>query len=436
MGAFDGNGNYYEFLLDYQFYYNSDGSHNFSIGTQKEPNPGEPAEVVSVAVHPHGSTKATDWITTRNGAPDFVATYDSIGNEPDKQWITIDTNPKSPHYNRIYVMWVDFHFIPPAPFVSFADANLDGTHTNWSKPIPLPEGPHHPNGDTYLLPHVTPDGNVYTSLTNETVASGFTSNTVVLDRSSDGGNTWSTISTVISNVTGPAFCCNNNTTLRDGIFDTFTTSPVNVGSVDHPLYPLYVAWEDFSTGHTNVILTASSDGGFTWSAPIQVNDNADSNVDEFQPNLATTASGKVSVAFYDRRLACPAAGTKDATQAGLALDTVNTNYAGSLPPYGASNYCINSSIQFYGPTLTPIGNNIRISANTWDPQLNAAHYSRASADRTFIGDYFGNVSDDGLGVEVTTSVSTYNDRTNPDCTAQNQSACFRQQQIVALIPIP
>ncbi len=185
-----------------------------------------------------------------------------------------------------------------------------------------------------------------------------------------------------------------------------------------------------------MILTASSDGGFTWSAPIQVNDNADSNVDEFQPNLATTASGKVSVAFYDRRLACPAAGTKDATQAGLALDTVNTNFAGSLPPYGASNYCINSSIQFYGPTLTPIGNNIRISANTWDPQLNAAHYSRASADRTFIGDYFGNVSDDGLGVEVTTSVSTYNDRTNPDCTAQNQSACFRQKQIVALIPIP
>ena len=159
-------------------------------------------------------------------------------------------------------------------------------------------------------------------------------------------------------------------------------------------------------------------------------------MDEFQPNLATTANGKVSVAFYDRRLTCPAARTKDAEQAGLALDTVNTNYSGLLPPYGAANYCINSSIQFYSPTLTPIGHNIRISANTWDPQLNAAHYSRASADRTFIGDYFGNTSDDGLGMEVTTSVSTYNDGTNPDCTPQNQSACFRQQQIVALIPIP
>ena len=423
VGAFDGNGNYYEFLLNYQFYYNSDGSHNFDIGQPQEPNPGEPAEVVAVAVHPHGSMNPNQWITTHNGAPDFVATYDSIGNEPDKQWITIDDNPNSPHYNRIYVMWVDFHFIPPAPFVSYADANPDGTHTNWSKPIPLPEGPQHPNGDTYLLPHVTPDGNVYTTLTNETVASNYTSNTVVLDRSTDGGNNWSTLSTVISNVTGPAFCCNNNTTFRDGIFNTFTTSPVKVNGS----YPLYVAWEDHSTGFTNVILSASYDGGFNWSPPIQVNDNTSANVDEFQPNLAATANGIVSVAFYDRRLPCPAAGTNEAVKAGLALDTVNDNYSGSLPPYSATNYCINSSIQFYTPALAPIGHNIRISANTWDPQLNSAHYVRASVDETFIGDYFGNTSDDGLGVEVTTSASTFNDGTNPD---------FRQQQIVALIPIP
>jgi hypothetical protein len=425
VGAFDGFGNYYEFLLNYQFFYNSDGSHNFNIGTPQEPNPGEPAEVVAVAVHPHGSMRATDWISTHSGGPDFVATYDSIGNEPDKQWIAIDDNPASPHYNRIYVMWVDFHFIPPAPFVSFADANADGTHTDWAKPIPLPMGPHHPNGDTYLLPHVTPDGNVYTTLTNQTVASGFTSNSVVLDRSTDGGATWSTISNVITNVTGPVFCCDNNTTFRDGIFDTFTTSSKLVNG--H--YPLYVAWEDDSTGHINTILTASYDGGFTWSAPIQVNDNANPNIDEFQPNLTAAANGTVSVAFYDRRLTCPAAGTMDANNAGLALDTVNANYAGSLPPYGAANYCVNASLQFYSPTLAPIGHNIRISGHTWDPQLNAAHYASALVDKTFIGDYFGNTTGQaptGL-VDYTTSVSTYNDGTNPD---------FRQQQIVATVAVP
>jgi hypothetical protein len=233
-------------------------------------------------------------------------------------------------------MWVDFHFIPPAPFVSYADAKADGTHTDWVKPIALPMGPHHPNGDTYLLPHVTPDGNVYTTLTNETLVSGFTDNDIVLDRSTDGGATWSTISDVITNVTGPVFCCDNNTTFRDGIFNTFTTSPFKLAN-GH--YPLYVSWEDDSTGHINVILSASVDGGLTWSSPIQVNDNAANaaaNIDEFQPNLTAAANGTVSVAFYDRRLACPAAGTAAAMNAGLALDTVNANFSGNLPPYGAS----------------------------------------------------------------------------------------------------
>jgi len=188
-----------------------------------------------------------------------------------------------------------------------------------------------------------------------------------------------------------------------------------------------VAWEDDSTGFINVILSASFDGGFTWSAPIQVNDNTNPMIDEFQPNLAASANGVVSVAFYDRRLLCPAAGTADAANAGLALDTVNANFSGSLPPYGASNYCINSSIQFYSSSLQPHGHNIRISANTWDPQLNAAHYSRASRDKTFIGDYFGNTFDDGMGVDVTTSVSTFNDGMNLN---------FRQQQIVATVRIP
>lgn len=132
VGAFDGFGNYYELNLAYQFFYDKDGTHDFKIGTPLEPNPAEPAEVISVAVRPHGATSATNWISTDADHPDFDATYDSIGNEPDKQWITIDTNPTSPHFNRIYAMWVDFHTLTPVPVVSFADARADGMHTNWS----------------------------------------------------------------------------------------------------------------------------------------------------------------------------------------------------------------------------------------------------------------------------------------------------------------
>ena len=58
VGAFDGYGNYYELILAYQFFYNKDGSHNFTVGNSQEPNPAVPAEVISAAVHPRGATTA------------------------------------------------------------------------------------------------------------------------------------------------------------------------------------------------------------------------------------------------------------------------------------------------------------------------------------------------------------------------------------------
>jgi hypothetical protein len=426
VGAFDTFGNYYEFILPYQFFYNADGTHDFKVGTPLEPNPAEPAEAVAMAVRPHGATTATDWITTRGGQPDFVATYDSVGNEPDKQWLTIDDNSASPFRDRVYAMWVDFHTLTPVPFVSFADARADGTHTDWSAPQRLPEPPHVPQGATYLLPHVAPDGTVYTTITNFNPKQGFCCVSAFVDKSTDGGKTWSVAGTAFSNVTPPPSIY-PNTTFRDGIENTFAvgTQP-GAGGV----FPLYVAYEDFSAGVGNVMLTASYDGGATWTSPIQVNDNA-SPADEFQPNLTVAPDGTVSVNFYDRRLACPAAGTRQAAAAGLALDQVNPNYTGSLPPFGASNYCVNASIQFYKPDLSPVGHNIRLSQNTYDPQLNSPHVDCATCETTFIGDYFGNTTGPapaGAGtLDYSTFASTYDEGSNPG---------HYQQQIVAIMEVP
>jgi hypothetical protein len=419
IGAFDGFGNYYSFLLPYQFFYNADGSHNYKTNPNLEPNPALPAEAVSVAVRPHGSTKAGQWLTTRDGHPDYVATYDSLGNEPDKQWMAIDTNPSSPHYNRVYLMWVDFHTPTPVPYVSYADAHADGTHTAWSVPKRLPTGSMQPGGDTYLLPHIAPDGTVYTTLTAAPINGGHTTDTIGVDVSTDGGASFSGPSIVASGITPPGLTY-ANTTFRDGIENTFAVGTVKVGG--H--YPLYASWEDYSSGVDDVVLSTSTDEGKTWSTPIKVNDNT-GQVDEFQPNLATAPDGAVSVAFYDRRLPCAAAGSAEAAAAGLSLDTANPNYSGALPPYGATNYCVSASIQFYSPTLQPKGHNIRISEHTWDPQLNSPHSGSATANTTFIGDYFGNTT--AGSEQVTTSVSTYDDGANP---------YHYQQQIVARIPLP
>jgi hypothetical protein len=411
VGAFDSWGNYYEFVLGYQFFYNSDGSHNFSVGAALEPNPTLPAEVVSVAVRKHGATGASQWLTTVAGKPDHIATYDSVGNEPDKQWITIDTNPQSPHFNRIYAMWVDFHYVTPVPYVSYADARQDGTHTAWSTPQALPVPPHTPTGATYLLPHVDPSGAVYTTLTGFNPSMGYCCTSVFVDRSADGGATWSTVGTAVSNATPPPLQY-PNTTFRDGIENSFAVG----NHLDaQGAYPLYVAYEDYSAGVDNVMMTASFDGGATWSSPFQANDNV-SAVDEFQPNLSVAASGTVSVAFYDRRLACPKAGTTEGAGAGIALDPAAS---------GASNYCIDSSVQFYDASLHPLGHNVRLTRHSWDPQLSAPHTSSPSGSSTFIGDYFGN--DLSGPSDVFTFLSTYDDGTN---------AGNHQQQVVATVATP
>jgi hypothetical protein len=426
VGAFDGYGNYYELNLPYQFFYNKDGSHNFSVGKALEPNPTLPAEVISVSVRPHGASAATDWITTHNGHPDYVATYDSVGREPDKQWIAIDTNvtlpngKPNPNYNTIYAMWALFRGIGSAiPYVSTAKALPDGTHTDWSTPQVLPTI-NSSAGDTYLLPHVDPSGVVWTTVTNYPGAHGFCCVNISVIYSADGGKTWAGPLDVVRGVQPPPLYY-ANTTFRDGIEDTFAVGN-HLSAQGH--YPLYVSWEDYSAGVDNVILSASYDGGHTWSAPIQVNDNA-SAVDEFQPNLTVAADGTVSNAFYDRRLPCPAAGSAEAVGAGLALDQVNPAYSGSLPPYSAANYCVNVSVQFYTPTLVPVGHNIRLTEHTWDPQLSAPHTACATCSGTFIGDYFGNAT--STTTNIATFVSTYDDGSNPT---------HHQQQVIAKLTIP
>jgi hypothetical protein len=349
-----------------------------------------------------------------------VAPYDSKGLEPDKQWIAIDTNPSSPFYNRVYALWAVFSGCCTArTFVSYAQAHADGTHSDWSAPLRLPDGSNNPQGVTYVLPHVDPDGVVYTPLTNTAPEKGYCCDKITMVKSLDGGVTWNVASVVADNIAAPP-ARYPNTTFRDGIETTFTVGQQKVSG--H--YPLYVAYEDYGTGFGNVMLTASYDGGVSWSTPVVVNDNA-RPADEFQPQLAAAANGTISVNFYDRRLACPAQGSAEAAAAGLALDQVNPRYAGSLPPYGASNYCVDASIQFFRVNLQRVGRNIRISEHSFDPQLNAPHTACAACVGTFIGDYFGN--DFNSSTSISTFVSTYDDGSN---------AGHYQQQVVARLAIP
>jgi hypothetical protein len=423
VGAFDPWGNFYVVELAYMFDYTAVGTHNF---LSPRPNPGLSRMVLGIAVRPRGAGTAGTWLSTHDGHTDFVSTTPFSGLPTfDKQWIAIDANRASKHFGRIYVSWAiggaseegsgvgDSYRATAAQttslaiYESYADAHPDGTHTNWSTPQ-LVFRPRPGFGDNGSLPRVAPDGTVWME-TSSFRGGGEGEFTPSLTSSRNGGVNW-TPRRIIARHLPSSY---DNTTFRSAFGEAFGIGPRKL----HGRYPLYLVYENGPSGPVRLYLTASFDGGKHWRPPIVVNDNR-SDAEALQPGLAVAPDGTVVVAFYDRRLPCPARGSAEATGGGLGFDLVEA--------FGAPNYCINTAVQLYRPNLKPIGHNIRMSPHTWDPQLNAARYVCICAPASFIGDYFG--VDARGGYAYTSSVSTYNE--------DGRNPLFDQQQDVARLQIP
>jgi len=115
-------------------------------------------------------------------------------------------------------------------------------------------------------------------------------------RSTDHGVTWTPKPVTIANVE-EVFPHR----IPDGTF------PVRAGGDDIAVDPasgaLYAVWTDgrFNDGdHNDIVLSKSTDGGLTWSAPQKVSGNP-SGVDAHTPSVHVAANGQVAVAYYDYR---------------------------------------------------------------------------------------------------------------------------------------
>jgi len=118
-----------------------------------------------------------------------------------------------------------------------------------------------------------------------------------------------------------------------------------------------MAYERFgqTTPQRSQWLVRSSDEGRSWTTPVQVDDPivGDAAAETTQAKIAAAPSGIFAVAFYDRRLTCP------------ADDPVSADV-------GRPDRCIDVTIQFYNADGSRRAGNRRVTHESWDPGINTA----------------------------------------------------------------
>jgi hypothetical protein len=210
----------------------------------------------------------------------------------DKNWIVCDNNSASPHFGNCYIEWDD----PSQAGLIYLSTSSDGGAT-WGTAKNTADGGKGIGGQ----PLVQPDGNVIVPILNQPTQADPTERQLAF-RSTDGGATWSGITT-IATVADHAQAGN----LRSIALPTAMTDAA--GNV-------YVFWQDcrFRPGCTsNDIVMSTSSDGLVWTAPVRVPlDATTSTVDHFllalgiDPATGGTAAHLALLYYFYPQTSCTA----------------------------------------------------------------------------------------------------------------------------------
>lgn len=212
--------------------------------------------------------------------------------DQDKEWAVVDQET-----NSIYVTWTQFDTYGSSNSndssnILFSKSTDLGT--SWSTPVRINriagdclDGDNTAEG---AVPAVGPDGEVYVAWSNR--------DTIFFDRSADGGVTWLDADIVASTqpdgwdytVQGFQRCNGLPITKCD-----LSNGP-NHGTI-------YINWSDQRNGPTNtdIFIAKSTDGGFTWSDAVRVNDDTTTKQQFMSWMDVDQVTGSIYVLFYDRR---------------------------------------------------------------------------------------------------------------------------------------
>jgi hypothetical protein len=268
---------------------------------------GNPLAAVAVSTSSDGGATWAD--------PVAAASKDGFTHFLDKNWMAVDPVNTS----RLFVTYTDFDFSgvcgPEALRIAIELVSSKDGGATWSAPVVIEEvcSPFSVPGlfDQGSQVAVGPHGEIY--VTWEFFAADYFTRELRIRKSTDHGATF-----------GPVVKVTDVTPTGDGsiLQGSFRVAEFPSLAVDRSVAAnngnVYIAWQDgrnlqvpdFDSGvygYADALITRSSDGGTTWSAPVRVNTNPEPlnsgrGTDQYQPAIAVDNTGKIGACWYDRRL--------------------------------------------------------------------------------------------------------------------------------------
>ena len=207
----------------------------------------------------------------------------------DKPMITADTNLASPFRDNVYIAWDAASGGSIGGGVRLATSSDHGA-TFSTKRVDDPSGPGRSIGAS---PAVGPLGQAYVAWND------YRANTIVFNRSFDGGQTWGQPVTISPKIIPFDIGIPAESVRRALVYpslDVDRSSGIHRGRI-------YCSWMDLTAANvTDIFLSYSDDNGATWSPPAPVTDQFLFPVDRFNHWMSVDpVTGGVNVAFYDTR---------------------------------------------------------------------------------------------------------------------------------------